>query len=408
MQRTVRGVLARFVAPLWPVTLAAAAVGAVIGAVVLAPTSGATATSLIRVDFPIDANQIMTGTQPFPEAQPNYLAGEMVYLRSDGFVNAVAKALDQESLPTVTASLNGESNVVTISATADSGPEAIRTVDAAVSIYIQHVQQETQARYQPPLDAVNATIPRLEDANRLAAELAMVPLEPTDELVALYLQRTSLEVQIQRGPAVGIVEPTGLATSSAAVPTSWLGTVGGALAGALLGLSGALAWRSRSGTLSSPEQLGVGAEAPLRPVIRLTKRGVDAAAARAIYAQLPRSEGGQVVVVGASAGSGSATVARYIAFGVKEHEAVATNAAAPAGPVSESVRPATIVNGGSLDDSPALIDATDHASQIVVVARLNYDVVDEVGAVIKAMVQRDVPVAVVCTRGATVAPLHDA
>jgi hypothetical protein len=379
------------------VTLAAAAVGAAIGASVLAPTAGATATSLIRMDFPIDANQIMTGTQPFPEAQPDYLAGEMVYLRSEGFVNAVARSLDQESLPTVTASLNGESNVVTISATADSGSEAIHTVDAAVATYIQHVQQERQSRYQPPLDAVNATIPRLEEANRMAAELAMVPLEPTDELVALYLQRTSLEVQLQRAPAVGIIEPTELAASNAALPTSWLGLVGGGLAGALLGLAGALAWRSRSGTLSSPEQLGVGDQAPLRPVLRLSKRGVDAAAGRAIHAQLPRSQGGRIVVVGASAGSGSAAVARYIAAGVEEHEAV-----------SESIRPTTIVNGGSLDDSPALIDAADQASQIVVVARLNYDVADEVGAVIKAMAQRDVPVAVVCTRGATITPLHGA
>lgn len=405
MQRTsVRGFLARFAAPLWPMTLSAAAAGAVIGAAAL-PTSGVTAAATIGVDPPIDANQLITGTQPFPDSQPDYLAGEMVYLRSAGFADAVAERLNEVTPPTLSAALNGDSNLVTISATADTGDEAVRDADAAVQTYMEHLKEQARARYQPALDAVNATIPRLEQAARAAAAEAMVPYEPTDELVQLYFQRTSLEVQLQRDPAARVVEPAGVVEEGGALPLGLLGAVGGALAGALLGLGGALLWRHRTGVLTSPEQVDAGI-APLLPVLRVNGHRIDQAAARALYAQLPVAHRDRILVVGATTGSGTTAVAEHLAHAGEEHGPVQLVDLRADG-LPQDREGVTVVEGGALHDSPALPDAAARAGQIVVAARLGHDTVAELAAVIRAMAQYDAPVAIVCTRAGVFASLPD-
>jgi hypothetical protein len=409
MRRTVRAFVSKWVAPLWPVTVIGILVGALIGAVFLGPSGAYTAIAVIRVDQPIDANQIMTAPQPLMDAQPDYVAGEMVYLTSPGFLDSVRKALNQASKPMLSASQSGKSNLVTISATADTLDNAKRTVNTAITTYVDHIKQQTNERYQAALDAVNAIIPQLEDALR---QVQPPPDKPTDELVQLYLQRTALQVQMQRAPGVQVVQPTMESISSAKLPASSLGTIGGGLLGGLLALAGALAWRSRSGTITSPSQIEGAAAPPLLPVIRLDGDAVDAAAARAIYAQLPSPRSGDILVIGASPDSGTATAARHIAFAAAEHGKVATadlvtgvgldgDDHAHTGPEDNAVQAdgvTTVIDGGTLENSPALLDVADHASIVVIVVRIGLDTNAAIGAATRAIAKRDAPVSVVCTR----------
>jgi hypothetical protein len=237
------------------------------------------------------------------------------------------------------------------------------------------------------------------------------PYVPTDELVSLYLQRTALEVQVQRGPGVQVVQPPAEQVSRGALPTAELGVIGGALLGGLVALGGALAWRSRSGIITSLQQIGDRLHEqgirPIGPVIDLGSLRVDAATARALYAQLAPASAGPILVVGTSAGSGSATVAKYLAHAVHERVSLPADGAGALlfddtpWPPDEPVAIPTIVDGGSLESTPALGKAAARASQVVVVAKLKYDVLSELGALVRAMSQYGVPVIAIGTRGRT-------
>lgn len=401
MTSRTRRIATKLVAPLWPVTVAGIGAGAVLGAVVFAPSADHTASTVLRVDAPIDANQIMTGTQPFPDAQPDFLTGEIAYLSSAGFLDAVAETLGSEPPAVLAATQNGKSNLVTISATAPTEDEATTTADAAVTAYTEHSREQTNGRYQAALQAVDAVIPRLEEALR---QVVPTPERPTDELVALYLQRTALQVQLERAPGVQVVEPTAVVVSAGLLQSPWLGAVGGGLLGGILGLGAALAWRTRAGILTSPEQLADIPAPVLSPVVPLGG-DVDTALARAIYAQLPAPRTGEILVLGATPDSGSAVIARLLAHAAAEQGAVdSVSLAAVSGsdPVAAQAD-TTVIDGGPLGGSAALTGAADSADQIIVVARVGLDPLSAVGAATHSVPRGDAPVTIVCTRGGVLA-----
>ncbi|WP_138249299.1 GumC domain-containing protein [Mycolicibacterium phocaicum] len=387
-----RSAISKWVTPLWPITLVGIVLGALIGAVALAPSKDVTASTTIRVDEPIEANQIMLGTQPLLNTMPDYMSGELAYLASPSYLDSVAKKLGENKKPNVSASQAGKSNLVTLSATAGNSDEARRTVDAAVIVFTGHVFDQNQQRYQASLDAVNAVIPKLEEAQRASEPVAT---RPTDELVQLYFRRTSLQVELLRTPGVQTVEPTRVAEATGLLSSPALGPIGGGLLGGIVALAGAMVWRTRSGTVTSVSQLDGDDKLALRPVLRLARREVDEVAARTIYAQLPRPCTGTILVVGASADSGSATVARHIAFAAAEHgEAVSEDLAE-----GDSARRAetTILDGGTWS-SPVAVEAADTADQIVVAVRIGFDTASDVDIAARSVAHRDIPVSVVATR----------
>jgi hypothetical protein len=387
-----RTAVSKWITPLWPITLVGIVLGALIGAFALAPSKDVTATITIRVDEPIEANQIMLGTQPLLNTMPDYMSGELAYLSSASYLDSVAKRVGETDKPKVSASQTGKSNLVTLSATAANSDVARRTVDAAVTVFTGHVFDQNQQRYQASLDAVNAVIPKLEEAQRVSDPGAT---RPTDELVQLYFRRTSLEVELLRAPGVQTVEPTRITEAAGLLSSPALGPIGGGLLGGIVALAGAMVWRTRSGTVTSVAQLDGEDKLALRPVLRLARRQVDEPAARTIYAQLPRPCTGSILVVGASADSGSASVARHIAFAAAEHgEAASADLADGDG----TRRAETTVLDGGTWSSPEAVEAADTADQIVIAVRVGFDTARDVDVAARSVAYRDIPVSVVATR----------
>lgn len=387
-----RTAVSKWITPLWPITLVGIVLGALIGAFAFAPSKDVTASTTIRVDEPIEANQIMLGTQPLLNTMPDYMSGELAYLSSASYLDSVAAKLGENTKPNLSASQTGKSNLVTLSATAANSDAARQAVDAAVTVFTGHVFDQNQQRYQASLDAVNAVIPKLEEAQRVSEPGAT---RPTDELVQLYFRRTSLQVELLRAPGVQTVEPTRITKATGLLNSPALGPIGGGLLGGVVALAGAMVWRTRSGTITSVAQLDGEDKLALRPVLRLARRQVDESAARTIYAQLPRPCTGNILVVGASADSGAASVARHIAFAAAEHgEAVSADLAD-----GDSTRggETTILDGGTWS-SPMAVEAADTADQIVIAVRVGFDTAHDVDVAARSVAFRDIPVSVVATR----------
>ncbi|MUL78123.1 hypothetical protein [Mycolicibacterium sp. CBMA 226] len=393
MSNKVRSILANWVVPLWPVTIVGAALGVAVGTLAIPPTSTYSATSVIAVEVPIGTNQLMTGVQPFSDSLPDYIGGELAYLESDGFRGTVAtNYLHQPSPPNLSISRSGKSDLITLTADAHSAADARRAVEAAVSAYIDHVRQDNTSRYTAAVAAIDAVIPRMQQS---LADSGVVA--PTPELVALYTQRAALQVQLERAPGVIVVQPTTDNGSTASPP---LGAIGGGALGGLIALGAALFWRSRNGTITSPSQLGDHL-APC-PIIPLGKSEVDATIARSLYAVLPPPRAGRIVVIGASAHTGTQTVADYIALAASEHgplTAVDLAGGAPDSVSADTADGTVIINAGPWASSPAATDAVDHANQIIIVARLAVDTRQSVAELCQALTQQSAPFCVVCVKG---------
>ncbi|MFC6129410.1 GumC domain-containing protein [Mycolicibacterium llatzerense] len=392
MQQRRRTAISRWITPLWPITLVGIALGALIGAFAFAPSKDVTASTVIRVDEPIEANQIMLGTQPLLNTMPDYMSGELAYLSSPSYLDSVAKKLAKGTKPQVSASQAGKSNLVTLSATAANPDDARHVVDTAVTAFTGHIFDQNQQRYQASLDAVNAVIPKLEEAQRASEPNAG---RPTDELVQLYFRRTSLEVELLRAPGIQTVEPTRITTSTGLLSSSAIGPIGGGLIGGIIALAGAMVWRTRSRTVTSVAQLDGEDRFALRPVLRLGEQ-VDEVAARAVYAQLPLPRTGNILVVGASADSGSTAVARHIAFAAGEHGEVAT--ADLINGDSDASSAETAILDGHTWSTPVAVETADNADHIIVVVRIGFDTADDVDIAARAIAHRDAPVSIVATR----------
>jgi hypothetical protein len=164
-----------------------------------------------------------------------------------------------------------------------------------------------------------------------------------------------------------------------------LGAVGGGLLGGIGALGAALGWRRRVGAIYSPAALAGDVDHLLQPVVHLGSGAgntqADAGLARSLFAQLPTPRDGKLLVMGASADSGSTDVARLLDFAAAEQRARAT-----------------VIDGGSLDTSPGLPEAAQTAQQIIVVVMLERDFADDVQIAAQFAQSARVPISTVLTR----------
>jgi hypothetical protein len=423
MRKNARAIVSRWTTPLWPATLAGILVGAAIGGLTLHASSASEATALVRIYQPIDPDQTMTNTAPSPDSQQSFISGEITYLTSPGFGDAVAKELGKTVPPPLSAVQMGKSSTVSLSATQAGFDEAQRSVNAAVKVYSDHLAQQTRERGLAAIDALNKVISRIEaDASgEEASQSVVLPTDPLREaglariadlrgtVQQLTLQRLAIEAQTLRA-AVQVVQPP-TETPVKGAPSWSLGVISGGLIGGLLALAGALAWRKRVGVVTSPSVLEGHIQHVLLPTVRLgaltESSEAYAGLARLLYAQLPAPRAGRILLLGASADSGTEEVARLIAFAVAEHTNVCVvnlrddgvqtfdGIESPAGLTDGST---VVIDGGSLDISPALPGAAKDASQIILVAMIGGDMNDSVRMVSQLARDSDIPISAVCTR----------
>lgn len=376
MGKQTRARLSRWVTPLWPVTIVGMMAGAALGGFALSAKGPATAAAVIRIEQPIGPNQIMAGSSQPPDTQQSYISGEIAYLKSPGFADVVATELQQKTRPTLSAVQDAQSTLITLSASAPDAQQAQKTVDAAIKAYHDHLQQQAQEQGQAAIDAINAVIDQVNGSARPGTGNARI--EQLDN------QRLAIQVQAQRAAGPEIVAPP-LPTEVNGAPGWALGAVGGGFLGGIGALAAALGWRRWVGAISSPAGLADEVDHLLQPVVDLGSPAddthADAGLARSLFAQLPTPRDGHLLVVGASANSGSADVARLIAFAADEQGVEAT-----------------VVDGGSLDTSPSLPQDAATARQIIVVVMLGRDLAESVQIVAQFARRAGVPVSTVLTR----------
>lgn len=422
--------LSRWLTPLWPATVVGIAVGATLGALALqSSTTEPSVSTLIRIAQPVDPNQIMTTNAPSVESQQSYISGEIAYLSSPGFTASLRSALNQADNPNLTATQDSQSSILTLSATAPTAAQATAVIDTALRLYSDHVVEQNRQREQAAIDALNGVIAGLRDQFRIAAEAINAPpqydefgnlLPPPpvpdttgvqDRINTLESQKLSLDVQMLRPPGVQVVQPP-IEMPMVGVPHWWLGAVGGGLLGGLLALTLAVVWRKRSGVITSMAALEGEVAGVLWPVVRLRSHGErakvtnsEAENARAVYAQLPAARGACVLVVGASAQSGTDGMARLLSFAAAEHGPVDTIRQRKAQEVIERrILPRSrnsttvIIDGGSLTNSSALPRAAGMATHIVIVAMIGFDSYRQARMVIALARAHGVPVYAVGAR----------
>lgn len=407
--------LSRWLTPLWPATAVGIAVGAVLGGMALQSSTAASSVSaLIRIDQPVDPNQILTVNAPSVETQQSYISGQIAYLSSPGFDATLRSALKQPGSPSLTATQDSQSSIVTLSATAPTTDQATAVIDTALKLYSDHVVEQNRQREQAAIDALNGVINGLRDQIRIAAEASSAPPQSDefgnpippppvpdttgfqDRINELQAQKLALDVQMLRPPGVQVVQsPTTMPLEG--VPHWWLGAIGGGLLGGLLALTLAMVWRQRSGVITSMSAIENEVAGVLWPVVRLRSYGErakvtnsEAEGARAVYAQLPAAGGACILVVGASAESGTGGMARLLSFAAAEHGPVDTIRQRHANEVIERRlmprgrnSPTVIIDGGSLTNSSALPRAAGVATHIIIVAMIGSDTYRQVRMVIK-------------------------
>jgi hypothetical protein len=419
MREQARAAIYRWLTPVWPMTAVGLLVGAVAGGLAAPLVSGGspTATVVIRIDQPVDANQIVTNSIPSPETQQAYLAGEIVYLSSSGFASAVGNELKLPSPASLLATQQGQSTLVQITAAEPTADEATAALDTALKVYSGRVQQLASDRTGAAIDAITAVIERvraetLADAARNDEVLDQHALD--DKLRELEQQRLSLQSQQLRAPGIQVIEPI---TAQAAQSDPSLPIVGGAMLGGLVALAGTLAWRRRSGVIASVSHVDRQISPVLLPVVRLGKRAgsyarSELSRARTLYGQLPPPRTGEILVVGASQHSGTEVVAQLLYMGAMEHVSVtamnvvgefanlssaAVRAKLAALPTDEEKT--VIIDGGSVASAPQMLAVAERAGQIVVVVRIGRDVATEVEVLLHAIQNEDVPITAICTKG---------
>ncbi|WP_220098528.1 Rossmann-fold NAD(P)-binding domain-containing protein [Mycolicibacterium anyangense] len=386
---------------------------------------------MIRIDQPIDPNQIMTTNTQASESQQSYISGEVAYLSSPGFRAALQTELAEPTKTTFSVSQDSLSSIVTLSSTAPSVPQAERVINTALKLYGDHVTQQNRERGQAAVDALSAAIDSLRDQLRTAGEAAAAPPEydesgnplprpvvpdmtgVPDRINVLENQRLFISVQMLRSPGVQVVQqPT--ETPPTGVPRWWLGAIGGGLLGGIAALSFSIIWRKRTDVITSMAAFEGEVASVVWPVVRLHKRGerakvtkAEAGSARAVYAQLPAARGACFLIVGASADSGTSGMARLLSFAAAEHGLVETvrqrrAEEVLARPLSPRNRhsPTIVIDGGSLTNSSALPQAAATATHIIVVAMIGSDAYRQVRMVIQLARAHGVPVFAVGARRA--------
>lgn len=420
MHEHVRSITYRWLSATWPMVIVGLLVGAGAGGLVAQLAQDPpTATALIRVDQPIDPDQIVTDNDPTLETQPTFLAGEIVYLSSSGFAKSVGDELKSPSPPALTAEQQGQSNIVRLTTTDATTHGATAALDVAIKTYAGRLEQLSSERTQGAIDANTSVIVRVRSETDSDAADRHAPVDQhalDDKLRTLEQQRLSLQSQLLRPPSTQVVEPI-----SAQTPTidRSLPITGGTLLGGLLALAGTLAWRTRSGVITSATHLERLVSLVLRPVVGLgapadVPAGLDTA--RTLYGQLLAPRTGKIVVMGASKYSGTDVVTRLLYEGARERVSVTTvnldgertdlasaEVRAKLAAVQSADEQTVIIDGGSVASSPHGLEAAERAQQIVVVARIGRDVATDVETLLRAITELRVPVTAICTKGRFVA-----
>lgn len=388
-----RSLIGRLTTPLWPAVVVGIVLGALIGAAVAGGTSTSQVTALIRVQTPINPDQILlnANSTPSTEETQSYLSGEVAYLASPGFTDAVNQRLGDNSAPEVTATQDATSSVVTLQTHSSDENLAKRTLAAAIDIYNDHVKKQVTDNTQAVIASIDKVLAQNPGADR----------------VQLDQQQLSLRVQADSATGAQVIQSPATVSGSS---SNWLlGVIAGAVLGGLVFLAIALGLRRALGLVTGRGALrglvddGV-ADRVVSPTVSTKADGdADLTAARRLYAQLPGPRSGRIVVVGSSLLSGSAEVAALIATAAAEHGSVTR--IDPTGDAlddddhqADEQAEVTVVNAGAPGESAQITDAVARADQLVVVVRLASDTVGDTCAAGNLRPASSTPVSLVPTR----------
>ena len=172
--------------------------GALIGGLAFgALGSDATATAFLRLQNPVDLTALAGGaSQTTPDNQDNtskFVTGEIAYLSGEGFAQAVARKMAENEPADLNVAQASESSVITISCSGRSADEAIRTVQTAIDLYGQELEQRVDVQLRTLLPALSewqrrdtADPTRMQDLQRL---------------------RESVELQAAEASTLSVVQP---------------------------------------------------------------------------------------------------------------------------------------------------------------------------------------------------------
>ncbi|WP_193046558.1 hypothetical protein [Mycolicibacterium baixiangningiae] len=345
----------------------------------------ATATALLRIDQPPNLVAVAGGaSQSTPDTQENlrsYASGEVAYLSGSGFAQEVAEKLGKSEPADLDVMQDGETTVVTITSTALTASDAIRTVAAAVELYRTQLAQRTDQQ-------LRVVLPVLDRWEQEAGP---------DRVQTIHGLRNSVMLQAASSGAAVLQTPTVNAD------TAHRATIG-ALLGALLAGSALplvlMGRRRRAGVLSSDPEVAESVDGILIPAVNLRqgrrRNEDDTTLARTLWAQLPDAPGVDriVVVLGASSASGAARVSTLLSSAAAENGPVTTISlgdAADESLVLDSCAGSAVVDAGALGGSPLVPRVLGTATCVVLVGRLGVDTVTQVLAVRAATASLAVP-----------------
>lgn len=357
-----------------------ACVGGLLGGLAFGTlASDTTATAFLRLKNPADLIAIAGGAdQITPDNQGNtatFVAGEIAYLSGDGFSQAVAKKMAMDDPAELNVAQASESAVITISYSADSSSNAIRTVQTAIDLYREDLERRADVQLRTILPTLAQWQQRDSSDPLRREQLAQV--------------RESVELQSVEAATLMVVQPPLPNRPSTA---QW---VIGVFLGALLGGSAVMAFllarRRRSGRGSLVKTITDGVDGVLLPAVDLDVPTRDDWAedhrrlARTLYAQCPSPGPSRVVlVIGASDSSGARVVASLLEFAAGENQPLADGAT-------------RVLLGGAVGDSTLSPDVIGSATDIVLVARLDVDTVPSALALRSATASSSAPVVAVFT-----------
>ena len=348
------GMRSRFLSAL-ALTAAGACLGGGVGAVVLGGLGAdVTARTFVRVVKPHDLAAIAVGarfyTPDLGANVPDYAAGEAAYLGGPGFAFEVRNRLGRPGPVDFSVGHDSGSPLISLSSSAASEAEALKTVRAALDVYRRHLRWQSTTELAG-IEAGDAFQDRRDQVRLLAAQG-----EAVEVVQAPFIESTEGQPR-----AVGLM----------------LGAVIGGSATALA----VVRRRSDVARLTSEDIAGA-VDAVLVPTVDL--RSADDSdgsypVARLLYTQIPSTQPHPVIaVVGASRESGAADIASLLISAADETAAVV--------PVADLL-------GGPASAATALASAT----HIVVVVRIDADTVSDVLAVHSATAAAEVPLIAVLT-----------
>lgn len=349
--------------------VAAALIGACLGALIGGLAFGVmgsdtTATAFVRLQNPADLTAIAAGaSQVTPDNQgntSNFVGGEIAYLSGEGFAQAVARKLAMDEPAELNVAQASESAIVTISNTSKSREDAIRTVQVALDLYGQELEQ----RVDEQLRTISAALSRWEQGSS------------ADPMRMQELSRIRAAVELQSAEAASLLvvqppTPNHVGSGQALIGVFLGGLVGGAGAAAVL-----MVRRRRSGRAAMTSTLADTVDGVLIPPVDLDATAADSdertRLARTLYAQCPWARDGVLLVVGASARSGADDVAALLELGAGDS--------------------ARVVHSGAVGDATSARDAVEGAAGVVVVARIDGDSAAQTVAMRSATAAGGVPV----------------